>query len=408
MLAKAFALSAQARAVIDQVSVADGGMSHELLAVTVKLPEARLLAAVRAAVESGLLTSAGDGYSFTHALIRQVVYFQTLPSKRALLHRRLAEVLADRPGSDPGLLAWHWHRACLPGSCGGPAAVLAARHAVSLRAYPEAAKNYGLAIELMNWLPEAGPDLLEEAARSASWAGDSEQAATWAADALARAGAAAPMDRARVLERLGRYRWEMGDLKAAVDAAEQAVIILDPEPPSQLQARVLAALATWRVLLGEADAALPLVTKAMEVAQQAGADAVYAHGLATLGVIEAQYGDLEDGLADLESAFTLACRVGSVEDAIRAAANRVYLLYRVGRFAEAVEVARAGRSAVSGMGAPPLAITTGIGNNAAGALLASGRWAEADELLAELVAQSTMNFMRHPPAAATRAGGRPG
>ena len=87
------------RLLFDQVSVADGGMSHELLAVTVKLSDARLLAAVRAAVESGLLASTGDGYSFAHALIRQVVYAQILPSKRALLHRRLAEVLADRPDS---------------------------------------------------------------------------------------------------------------------------------------------------------------------------------------------------------------------------------------------------------------------------------------------------------------------
>jgi tetratricopeptide (TPR) repeat protein len=393
VLAKASALTPQARAVIDQVSVADGGMSGELLAATVKLSEARLLAAARAGVISGLLASTDDGYSFTHALIRQVIYAQTLPSERRLLHRRLAEALADRPDSDPGLLAWHWQRAGYPDRAAA-AAVLAARHAVSVRAYPEAAKNYGLAIELANWLPEAGPDLLEEAARSASWAGDPRQAAIWAADALARAGTSAPMDRARRLERLGRYRWETGDTKAALDAAEQAMVILDPEPPSELQARVLAALATWRILLGEADAALPLVTKAMEVAQQTGADAVYAHGLATLGIIEAQYGDLEDGLADLESAFTLACRVGSVEDAIRAAANRVYLLYRASRFAEAVEAGRAGRSAVAAMGAPP-AITTGIGNNAAAALLASGRWAEADQLLAELVAESTTNFTRY-------------
>ena len=270
VLAKASALTPHAQAVVDQISVADGGMPHELLAATVKLSEARLLAAARAGVESGLLAPTGDGYSFTHALIRQVIYTQTLPSKRCLLHRRLAEVLADRPGSDPGLLARHWQLAGRPDQA-AVAALLAARRAVSVRAYPEAAKNYGLAIELMNWLPEAGPDLLEEAARSASWAGDPKQAAAWAADALARGGVAAPMDRARRLERLGRYRWETGDPKAALDAAEQAVVILDPEPPSELQARVLAALATWRVLLGEADAALPLVTKAMEVAQHAGA-----------------------------------------------------------------------------------------------------------------------------------------
>ena len=229
VLAKAVGLAPETRALIDQVSVADGGMSHELLAVTVALPEADLLAAVRAAVDSGLLVSDGEGYAFGHALIRQVIYTQILPGERRLLHRRLAEALADRPGSDPGLLARHWH---LAGSQdrAAAAAVLAARHAVSVRAYPEAAKNYALAIELAHWLPAAGPDLLEEAARAASWAGNSEQAATWAADALAQSGGAATVDRARRFERLGRYRWETGDLKAAVEATGQAVLVLERAP----------------------------------------------------------------------------------------------------------------------------------------------------------------------------------
>ena len=55
MLAKAAGLTVQARAVIDQVCVADGGMSHELLAATVPLPEKRLLASARRAVASGLM-----------------------------------------------------------------------------------------------------------------------------------------------------------------------------------------------------------------------------------------------------------------------------------------------------------------------------------------------------------------
>jgi DNA-binding CsgD family transcriptional regulator len=393
VLAKAAGVPPQARAVIDQVSVADGGMSHELLAATVALSEARLLAAARTAVDSGLLASDGDGYSFTHTLIRQVIYTDILPGERRRLHRRLAEALADQPGSDPGPLARHWHLAGCPDRAAA-AAVLAARHAVAVRAYPEAAKNYGLAIELANWLPEAGPDLLEEAAQSASWAGDPEQAATWAADALGRSGTAAPMDRARRLERLGRYRWEMGDPKAAVDATEQAMVMLERERPSRLQARVLAALATWRMLLGEFDTAQPLAVRAVAVAQQAGADAERAHALATLGIITAQHGHLEDGLAELQMAFTLASRTGNAEDTSRAAANRVYLLYRAGRFAEAVDVASAGRSTLAAMGAPP-AMASGLGNNGAAALVASGRWAEADQLLAELVPESATNYTRY-------------
>jgi DNA-binding CsgD family transcriptional regulator len=393
VLAKAADLTQAARELIDQVSVADGGMSHDLLAATVTLSEDHMLGAARAAVDSGLLVLDGDGYAFGHALIRQVIYAQILPGERRLLHRRLAEALAEKPGPDPGLLARHWH---LAGSSdrAASAAVLAARHAVAVRAYPEAAKNYALAIELANWLPEAGPDLLEEAARAASWAGDPEQAATWVADALARSDAAASTDRARRLERLGRYRWETGDPKAALDAAGQAMVILDEEPPSGLQARVLAALATWRMLLGELDAAQPLAARAVAAAQQAGADAERAHGLSTLGIITAQHGHLDDGLAELETAFTLACRTGHAEDVIRAAANRVYLLHRAGRLAEAVDVATAGRDAVAAMGASP-AMTAGIGNNAAAALVASGRWAEADRLLAELVAESATNFTRY-------------
>ena len=393
VLAKADGVTAQARTLIDQVSVADGGMSHELLAATVPLPEPDMLAAARAAVDSGLLTSDGEGYAFGHALIRQVIYGQVLPGERRLLHRRLAEALDGRPGSDPGLLARHWHLAGVQDRAAA-AAVTAARHAVSVRAYPEAAKNYALALELASWLPAAGPDLKEEAARAASWAGYSEQAATWAADAVAQSDAADPVDRARRLERLGRYRWETGDPKAAVEATEQAIVVLEAEPPSRLQARVLAALATWRMLLGEPDVAQPLAVRAVAVAQEAGADAERAHGLATLGIIAAQQGDLEGGLADLSSAFALAVRAASVEDTIRVAANRVHLLNRTGRFAEAVEAGQTGRGAVASMGAPP-AITTGIGNNVAAALVASGRWPEADQLLAELVAESTTNWTRY-------------
>ena len=235
VLAKTAGLAPEARALIDQVSVADGGCP----------------------------TTFGE---------------------RRGLHRCLAEALADEPGADPGLVARHWHLADCP-DMAAAAAVLAARRAVSVRAYPEAAKNYALAIELAVWLPSAGPDLLEEAARAASWAGNSEQAAAWAADAVAQSGAAGAVERARRLERLRRYRWEMGDLKAAVETTAQAVVVLEGEPPSRLQARVLAALATWRMLLGELDAAQPLAVRAVAVARQAGADAERAHGRATLGLI---------------------------------------------------------------------------------------------------------------------------
>ena len=378
---------------VDQVSVADGGLSHELLADTVRVPEARLLTAVRAAARAGLIASSGDGYAFTHTLIQQVVYTQVLPGERRRLHRRLAEALAARPGSDPGVLARHWQLAGRPDRA-APAAVLAARYAMSVRAYPEASRHYRLAIELAEWLPEPGPGFLEEAASAARWAGDPEQAATWAADAVAQSADAPSADRARRLERLGRYRWEMGDPRAAVEATEQAMAVLAAKPPSRLQARVLAALATRRMFLGEPAVALPLAVRAVTVARQVDADAEHAHALATLGIIKAQRGDLDAGLADLGASFTLAYRSRSIEDVVRVAGNHSHLLYRAGRFAEAYQVARDGRNAAHAMDAPPT-ITAILGNNSAAALVASGRWAEAERLLTELVRDSGSTFIQY-------------
>jgi class 3 adenylate cyclase/tetratricopeptide (TPR) repeat protein len=387
VLAKAAGLTTQARTVVDQVCVADGGMSHELLAAAVPLPEKRLLASARRAVASGLLVPAGDGYAFSHALTRQVLYAHLLPGDRRRLHHRLAEALAARPDSDPGLLAQHWHLAGSPDRA-GPAAVLAARQAVAERAYPEAVRSYALAIELAAWLPEAGPALLEEAARAAGWAGDPDRAADWIADALAQCGDAAPTDRARLLERLGRYRFDAGDFDAAVGATERAVTLLNDGPPSALRARVLAALATGHMLLGDFGGALPVAERAVAEAQQAGAVAERAHGLATLGIVLAHRGEFEPGIAALRTSFSLARSAGNVEDVIRAAANHTYLLYTAGRFTEALDVAKEGRAVAESLDAPP-ALTSTLDNNIAAALTATGRWAEADRLLAELTGESS-------------------
>jgi class 3 adenylate cyclase/tetratricopeptide (TPR) repeat protein len=387
VLAKAAGLTVQARAVVDQVCVADGGMSHELLAAAVPLPEKRLLASARRAVASGLLIPAGDAYAFNHALTRQVLYAQLLPGERRQLHHRLAEALAARPDSDPWLLAQHWHLAGAPDRA-GPTAVPAARQAVAERAYPEAVRSYALAIELAAWLPEAGPALLEEAARAAGWAGDPDRAAGWIADALAESGDAAPADRARLLERLGRYRFDASDFDAAVDATERALALLPDGSPSALRARVLAALATGRMLLGDFGGALPVAEQAVAEAQQAGAVAEHAHGLATLGVVLAHCGEFDAGIAALRTSFSLARGTGNVEDVVRAAADHSYLLGMAGRYTEALDVAKEGRDVAESLDAPP-ALTATLDNNIAGALTAAGRWAEADQLLAELMGESS-------------------
>ena len=397
VLARAACLTPAAHMVVNQVCVADGGMSHDLVAATVELPEERLLASTRLAIDTGVLVLAdegtGDGYAFGHELIRQVFYAELLPGERRRLHRRLAAALAARPSAVPGNLARHWQLAGCPEPAAA-AARLAAREAIVARAYPEALRCYAVATELAEWLPDAGPGLFEGAAQAASWAGDPQRAAGWAAEAIARSDTAGLADRARLYERLGRYRWEAGDLPAAAEAAEQAVVLLSGDPPSILQARVIAAYATIRMLLGDIETALSAAAQAVGVAERAGALAEQAQGLATLGIAQARRGELDSGLAALRMSFDLAKQAGNAEGVVRAAANRMYLLCNAGRFTEALTVARDGRQAATSLDTPT-ALTAVLDNNTAAVLLTTGRWDQADQLLAELLAQSSGSTIRY-------------
>jgi hypothetical protein len=121
---------------------------------------------------------------------------------------------------------------------------------------------------------------------------------------------------------------------------------------------------------------------------QAGAIAEHAHGLATLGIIYAQRGALEAGLAALRTSFDLARKAGSVEDVVRAAANHMYLLCTAGRFPEALAVGREGRRAATALDTPT-ALTSVLDNNIAAVLVTIGQWQEADRLLTELADQSS-------------------
>ena len=393
VLSRVAPLSRAARALVEQVCVADGSLRHDVLAATTQLSERHLLGAIRETVSAGLLTCTADGYAFGHCLIKQAVHAQLLPGERQRLHRILATALASVPDTDPGLLAQHWHLAGCPERA-APAALLAARQALSARAYPEATRSFELAIQLARWLQEPTAPLLETAAQAASWAKAPGLAAAWASAALTATPVAATADQARLLERLGHYQWEMGDPRAAVAATEQAATLAEAQPPSALQARVFASLATRQLFLGDYDKAFPLAERAVASACQAEATAEHARGLTALGIITVKRGDAAAGLQSLREATVLARQAGSTTEIIHAAINHVYLLCTLGRFAEALDVAREGRQDALALGAPPSQLAI-FGNNTAAVLVATGRWREAERLLAELLAEAPANMERY-------------
>lgn len=75
--------------------------------------EEALLPVVERAVEAHLLIETPEGMRvhFAHALIREALYEGVSPARRRLLHRRIAELIAERPHPDPDVVAMHFQRA---------------------------------------------------------------------------------------------------------------------------------------------------------------------------------------------------------------------------------------------------------------------------------------------------------
>jgi DNA-binding SARP family transcriptional activator len=73
------------------------------------------LGELEAAEAAALLRSTARGrYAFAHALINHTLYDQLSPTRRALLHSRVADELEDDPDADPATLAHHCARSGVP------------------------------------------------------------------------------------------------------------------------------------------------------------------------------------------------------------------------------------------------------------------------------------------------------
>ena len=152
---------------------------------------------LREAIDASVLTADETGYSFRHALLREVVHDDLLPGQHARLHARFAALLESHPelvnpGTAPLEIAHHWS-AAHEVTKAFTWSITAARS--DLAAYHEALKMYERALELWDQVadPEsvAGPraTVLKHAATAASNAGEDERAlGAWSNAALAEFG----------------------------------------------------------------------------------------------------------------------------------------------------------------------------------------------------------------------------
>ncbi len=299
-------------------------------------PEAAARLAQRA-LEAGLLTTKADDLAFANSVIQSVLYETTPPAVRASRHRRIAELVADRPE----LVAVHreaagdWQRAYEAWTAAAAdarrrfanrdaerlfgralaAAVAAGDDAavgrVSIRRgqvreeladYAGARDDHQRALALARSLGDSALEAmaLERLGWTAYYGRDVDRAADFAvqATALAEAAAAAPQAQASALVLVGRVRHWAGDMSGASAAYEQALVDGESEP-----ATVASALSCLGALLEHGDRfaeARDVLARAMAVSEETGSFRALLRTLFFAGLARANLGDLVGALRVLE------------------------------------------------------------------------------------------------------------
>jgi DNA-binding CsgD family transcriptional regulator/tetratricopeptide (TPR) repeat protein len=397
LLTRVVRLGQRTQQLLRVAAAAGPAVTQPLLAAVAGMDEAALLEGLREAVDQQLLLpepGGGDGYVFRHALVAEAVYGELLPGERVRLHEALAVALeaglevGDEPATRAARLAYHWSAAGdQPRALA--ASVQAAAAAEGVCAFAEAAMQLERVLALWDRVPDAqaraGMDrvgLLSRCAEAAYAAGDAARAAQLVREALPLVDEAYWPRRAGLLhEQLARCLCLLSD-PAALDAQQQAVRLVAPEPSAE-RARVLGSLAELvMVLAARLGQARGLAEEAAAIAGQVGAVAEEASARTTLGNALVHLGETDAGLAELEAAVRLATEAGAMIDLVRAIVNRSDGLLAAGRLEEAATVALDGIQQAHRLG---LARSYGplLACNATEALVALGRWDQAERVSRE-------------------------
>ena len=381
--------------ILRSVAAAGRSVSGSRLSDVTGVPMDRLTAALRDAITQHVLVvetgdQGEDRYQFRHALVQEAIEHELLPSERRRLHAAFATSLAEHPASpaDSGAdaeLAYHWLAAGdLPQAFA--ASMAAAEAAERGYAFAEVQAHLERALDLWERVPEnltEGLDriaLMERAAAAAAAVQAYDSAVALIRSAID--GAADPIRRGVLHERLGRYSLLAADTAQADAAYREAVRLVPANPPTAERARVVAGLAQY--LAGSSNVeAIRLCTEAIEVAHAVGAVEIEANASITRAAGLCAVGNIEQALKDAARGFELASQVAGSVEIPRSLRYISEINDFAGRLDLAVEAASRAFDEADRLG---LARSEGISalSLLAGALFDSGRWEEAEQVLGRM------------------------
>ena len=331
---------------LEVAAVCGSDFSADFVNEVADLPPEDVIAALEAAVAAAVLVDVPgslDRYAFAHSLLRQAIYTGITKTRRASLHRRIAENLEQRHGNDPrhvAELASHF-------AAGGPTVapraleycVRAGASALGALAFDEAREHYERALAALDLTGSDDASLRCElliALGEAEWrSGDRSASRDTYSRVLRIARRAGDADMiARAALGFAGFGWVYagsgdGTVAATLSSA------LEAAPPSPgLRARLNARLAEIVSMDGDRDAAMRLASRAVNQAREAGDQEARAQGL-----IAGWYAAL--GPADLPHRRSLAAELEDVAGGVhdrdvltKAAVVGVLKTLELGDFAE--------------------------------------------------------------------------
>lgn len=369
---------------------------HRMLEALADAPDECLEAALRQAVEHGVLVAdrAAGSYRFRHALLGEAVYETILPGEAVRLHERIARTLTDRPqlageGAGASELARHWVAADRPAEA-LVAAVRAAREAESVYGLAEASRHLEWVLRLWPDVPGAadlaGADevaMLTRAAELADLTGRSPRAAELVGTAIELVDEQAdPVRAGHLLERLGSYLLPTGERSAALDACRRAVDLVPARPPTAERARALTTLGNALMLLWRHDESREVCVEALATAEALGdpRPALRAQGI--LGIDHCYLGRPVEGRGQVEASLAQALALGTPRDIAHSHAMLCEVLIAIGCPGEAIAVAVDGRASAHRLGVER-SFGALLAAYAAEGMVETGEWDRADALLTE-------------------------
>jgi DNA-binding CsgD family transcriptional regulator len=408
LLARTEVLSPAARQVIGLAAVAGVAIDDDLLqpAWLAAFGQTTALAeALRRAVAAGVLLGVPGQrrYAFRHALVRDAVYDDLLPTNRSRWHREIAACLARAVDGSRGAghaelaarIAHHWLAAGdRPRALA--AAIVAAEAAEQTLAFGEASRQYRTAVDLWAQLSAAAAgissialsELYERAASASYMSGDSDRAVTEVTLAIELTDREREPTRAGLMhERRAHYRFAAGHPYSDTLTDATTAVDLVPDEPAPARALVLAAMGAELMYGHRFTDAIAVAERALVLARSMGtAPKVVAHALSTLGISRAYSGDVAAGVELAEESVRVAAQDDDTPYLYRCYTNLSCVLM----LADLPRAAQVAIEGAKGACRDGLAGTYGnfLTGNAIDALLSIGEWAQAAALLADGVSDA--------------------